>query len=130
MLSIDDLFKGRHFDREIIILCVRWYLRFKLRMARRASPDGPLAADLFSEQRKRPSRTTSAEAGLESKSGNCKDIGKASANAFDRETGSQVSSTTIRIYREALAQYHLSPESKFHNGDFLTAGEPCVDISR
>jgi hypothetical protein len=30
MLSIDDLFKGRHFDREMIILCVRWYLRFKL----------------------------------------------------------------------------------------------------
>ena len=30
MLSIDDLFKGRHFDQEIIILCVRWYLRFKL----------------------------------------------------------------------------------------------------
>jgi transposase-like protein len=30
MLSIDDHFKGRHFDREIIILCVRWYLRFKL----------------------------------------------------------------------------------------------------
>ena len=30
MLSIADLFKGRHFDREIIILCVRWYLRFKL----------------------------------------------------------------------------------------------------
>ena len=30
MLSIDGLFKGRHFDREIIILCVRWYLRFKL----------------------------------------------------------------------------------------------------
>ena len=30
MLSIDDLFKGRHFDQDIIILCVRWYLRFKL----------------------------------------------------------------------------------------------------
>jgi transposase-like protein len=30
MLSIDDLFKGRHFDREIIVLCVRRYLRFKL----------------------------------------------------------------------------------------------------
>jgi transposase-like protein len=27
---MDDLFEGRHFDREIIILCVRWYLRFKL----------------------------------------------------------------------------------------------------
>ena len=30
MLCIDDLFKGRHFDPEIIILCVRWYLRFNL----------------------------------------------------------------------------------------------------
>jgi transposase-like protein len=30
MPRIDDLFRGRHFDREIIILCVRWYLRFKL----------------------------------------------------------------------------------------------------
>src|SRR3984957_14375641 len=30
MLSLDELFKGRHFDREIIGLCVRWYLRYKL----------------------------------------------------------------------------------------------------
>src|ERR1700674_5056274 len=30
LLSIDDLFKGRHFDRDVIILCVRWYLRYKL----------------------------------------------------------------------------------------------------
>src|SRR5260370_37943739 len=28
--SVDELFAGRHFDREVIILCVRWYLRFKL----------------------------------------------------------------------------------------------------
>jgi transposase-like protein len=28
--SIEDLFRGRHFDREVIILCVRWYLRYKL----------------------------------------------------------------------------------------------------
>jgi len=28
MPNMDDLFKGRHFNREIIILCVRWYLRF------------------------------------------------------------------------------------------------------
>jgi transposase-like protein len=27
---IQELFEGRHFDREVIILCVRWYLRFKL----------------------------------------------------------------------------------------------------
>ena len=30
MSCIDELFKGRHFDREIVVLCVRWYLRFKL----------------------------------------------------------------------------------------------------
>ena len=28
--SKSDLFKGRHFEQEIIILCVRWYLRYKL----------------------------------------------------------------------------------------------------
>jgi transposase-like protein len=27
---MDELFKGRHFDRKIIVLCVRWYLRYKL----------------------------------------------------------------------------------------------------
>jgi transposase-like protein len=27
---VEKLFKGRHFDREVIILCVRWYLRFKV----------------------------------------------------------------------------------------------------
>src|SRR5271156_91549 len=29
-LGLDELFEGRHFDREVIVLCVRWYLRFKL----------------------------------------------------------------------------------------------------
>jgi len=29
-LGLDELFEGRHFDRELIVLCVRWYLRFKL----------------------------------------------------------------------------------------------------
>ena len=26
----DGTFKGRHFDREVIILCVRWYVSYKL----------------------------------------------------------------------------------------------------
>ena len=30
LLSVDELFDGRHFDREVIILCVRWYLHYKL----------------------------------------------------------------------------------------------------
>jgi hypothetical protein len=29
-LGLDELFKGRHFDREVVVLCVRWHLRFKL----------------------------------------------------------------------------------------------------
>ena len=28
--SVKELFSGRHFDREIIIPCARWYLRYKL----------------------------------------------------------------------------------------------------
>ena len=28
--DIEWMFNGRHFDREIIVLCVRWYLRYKL----------------------------------------------------------------------------------------------------
>ena len=28
--SARELFKGRHFDHEIIVFCVRWYLTFKL----------------------------------------------------------------------------------------------------
>jgi hypothetical protein len=30
LLSLDELFKARHFDAEIIVMCVRWYLAFKL----------------------------------------------------------------------------------------------------
>jgi putative transposase len=28
--DLEWLFSGRHFDREVIVLCVRWYLRYKL----------------------------------------------------------------------------------------------------
>jgi transposase-like protein len=30
LAHLEEQFAGRHFDREVIILCVRWYLRFKL----------------------------------------------------------------------------------------------------
>ena len=29
-VSVEALFNGRHFDRQIIIVCVRWYTSFKL----------------------------------------------------------------------------------------------------
>ena len=28
--SAQELFRDRHFDQEIIVVCVRWYLTFKL----------------------------------------------------------------------------------------------------
>src|ERR1700719_286609 len=37
---MDELFKGRHFDREIIVLCVRWYLRYKLSFRDLVGDDG------------------------------------------------------------------------------------------
>jgi hypothetical protein len=30
LARLEELFAGWRFDREVIILCVRWYLRFKL----------------------------------------------------------------------------------------------------
>lgn len=28
--GLEGVFNGRHFDQEIIVLCVRWYLRYKI----------------------------------------------------------------------------------------------------
>jgi transposase-like protein len=30
MAADSDLFKGRHFDQQVVVLCVRWYLSYKL----------------------------------------------------------------------------------------------------
>jgi transposase-like protein len=29
-VPVEELFKGRHFDQEIVVICVRWYLSYKL----------------------------------------------------------------------------------------------------
>src|ERR1700733_3640445 len=29
-VAVEELFRGRHFDQEIVALCVRWYLSYKL----------------------------------------------------------------------------------------------------
>jgi hypothetical protein len=50
------------------------------------------------------------------------DIIQAARNCFDREHGGAISPDRLKTYREALAQYHLSPESKFLNGDYLDRG--------
>jgi hypothetical protein len=50
------------------------------------------------------------------------DPATAAASAFDRETGERVSVTALQSYGEALAQYHLHPESKFLGGDYRDRG--------
>ena len=51
-----------------------------------------------------------------------RDHGKALALGFDRNTGEPVPPSALKSYAEALARYHLSPESKFLNGNFLDRG--------
>lgn len=41
---------------------------------------------------------------------------------FDRESGQPVAPEYLKSYRQALAQYHLHPEAKFHGGDYTDAG--------
>jgi hypothetical protein len=47
--TLEELFAGRHFDREVIILCVRWYLRFNQSLRDLAemdpSHDGHMSSD-------------------------------------------------------------------------------------
>lgn len=50
------------------------------------------------------------------------DPAKAVTMAFDRETGKPVPASALQTYGEALAQYHLHPESKFLGGDYCDRG--------
>ncbi len=29
-VAVEELFKGRHFGQEVVVLCVRWYLSYNL----------------------------------------------------------------------------------------------------
>lgn len=47
---------------------------------------------------------------------------RAAEQVFDRNTGERISIDDLRTYKQALSQYHLHPEDKFHNGDYLNRG--------
>jgi hypothetical protein len=51
-----------------------------------------------------------------------KDLPKALSRAFDREKGTPITTEQLATYEEQLAQYHLQPESKFLNGDYVDRG--------
>jgi len=46
----------------------------------------------------------------------------AAANAFDRDTAIRLHPGSLKSYRQDLARYHLHPEDKFLNGDYLDTG--------
>uniref|UniRef100_UPI0038BE108C hypothetical protein n=1 Tax=Paraburkholderia dipogonis TaxID=1211383 RepID=UPI0038BE108C len=48
--SLDGLFAVRHFDRDVPILCMRWYLRYKFRLP------GPV--EMTAERGLSPTHTT------------------------------------------------------------------------
>lgn len=50
------------------------------------------------------------------------DLSKAQEGCFARETGEPIPRDRLKSYRDALLQYHLHPESKFHNGDYTDRG--------
>jgi hypothetical protein len=50
------------------------------------------------------------------------DLERASEACFDRETGKPVPPSHLKTYRQALAQYHLSPEPKFRDAEHLDRG--------
>lgn len=45
-VPVKELFRGRHFDQEIVVLCVRWYLSFKLSYRDLVSMMGERGIDL------------------------------------------------------------------------------------
>lgn len=51
-----------------------------------------------------------------------KDPRQAAKHAFDRNTRLPVPESELLTYAEVLAQYHLHPEAKFENGDYLDSG--------
>ncbi len=50
------------------------------------------------------------------------DYAKAVKSAFDRQTGEPIPASALNSYGETLAQYHIQPESKFLNANYLDRG--------
>jgi hypothetical protein len=51
-----------------------------------------------------------------------KDVAKIAITAFDRDNSQPVPASALQTYHEAMAQYHLHPESKFLGGDYCDKG--------
>lgn len=52
-----------------------------------------------------------------------RDPAVAAKHCFDRDNKQTISQSVLKTYAQSLAQYHVHPESKFENADFLDQGE-------
>lgn len=50
------------------------------------------------------------------------DPATAAQTAFDQKEREEISGEMLKSYRQVLAQYHMHPEMKFLNGDYLDRG--------
>jgi hypothetical protein len=51
-----------------------------------------------------------------------RDPSQAASQAFDRDNGEPLPLAALKTYRDTVAQYHLHPEAKFHQGDYTDRG--------
>jgi hypothetical protein len=47
---------------------------------------------------------------------------KAASTCFDRDTGLTIPARVLKAYKDALGSFHLRPEHKFQNGNYLDRG--------
>jgi len=70
-VPIEDLVKGRHFDRQIIVLCVSWYTSFKLSLRDLVIMMAERGISVVEHGIASPSRAATIEATLGASCGRC-----------------------------------------------------------
>lgn len=68
------------------------------------------------------SKRSTSNSGLKPISPYETDPAKAAQKAFDRKTGMPVPIGKLKSFAQAIGRYHLQPENKFLNGDFVDCG--------
>lgn len=89
---------------------------FLLAMSARPNPEGEWIIENHRTEKRRSAKRPKPISPYD------RDFAKAVTSAFDRETDEPVPATALKSYGEALAQYHIQPESKFLKANYLDRG--------